>query len=69
MLSDYLLPFPEFIQGSTTQQLHSLLEQRALGAQIGPAAHRMQTSKILNLSRLWFPHLQNGGNNSTCLEL
>ena len=69
MLSDYLLPFPECIQGSTTQPSHSLLEQRALGAQIGPAADRMQTSKILNLSRLQFPHLQNGGNNSTCLEL
>lgn len=40
MLSDHLLPFPEFIQGSTAQQLHSLLEQSALGAQIGPAAHQ-----------------------------
>lgn len=38
MLSDHLLPFPEFIQGSTAQQL--LLEQSALGAQIGPAAHQ-----------------------------
>lgn len=40
MLSDHLLPFPEFIQGSTAQQLYSRLEQRALGAQMGPAAHQ-----------------------------